>query len=182
MRKGFLGERPTIMSGAHYPSFSHTTAHEIAFVRGLGTFSERGRGPARSRLKLLQDYLAVLDARPDETLGGIDRAKVRAFVENQIAARGWEVRADDIPQRRDGDDENAGGAVKRRGPVDRLSERAVPPADVDDHQNVEPAQQNVEPESDVVASEVVGDREEAEHTPAGEPEGGRNDDHDSTTE
>ena len=58
-----------------------STGDELAFVRGIGTFSELA--PSPSRTQLLRQYRTALMNRAD--WGGIDQARVLMAVDSQLA-------------------------------------------------------------------------------------------------
>lgn len=67
----------------HDDSHTHTTAHEIAFIRGLGGWTDRE--PYASRRQMLIDYRRIMKQRPLETWGAVSPHKVLAAVVAELA-------------------------------------------------------------------------------------------------
>ncbi len=60
---------------------AYSTAHEIAFLKGLGSYS--GRGPYLNRRDLLQKYLESCFTR--SVWGGISQHECIAFAQQELA-------------------------------------------------------------------------------------------------
>lgn len=60
-----------------------TTASEIDFIKGIGTFSIQGKGGLYSRKELLSGYISSCQLRAK--WGSIDRSAVMDFAKMELA-------------------------------------------------------------------------------------------------
>ena len=73
--------------------FHHRTADEFNFIRGLGTWSVKGK--LRTHRGHLERYLRILAERPLETSGEVALDEVRTFIEARLREPG--IHADREP-------------------------------------------------------------------------------------